>query len=263
MPTSDATSPGRAIFGHAADGLATLDAQEPVPLGQLAWNRYYQPVDPTGGPGGGHLAVARRDEVVGFGWAESPDWLELQVDPDRPEVADDVVDWFEDWSDAPQQSAVTMEGDGVEPVLPRGRIRVPDDAWRFTHHLLDLRELPPVPRLTGYRLRPSSRTRPRPGRHPPGRVVGLRAVSRHCGGLRAGHARPALSQRPRLGGVDLRGEMVASALVWLDEAIGVALVEPVGCAPAHRGRGLAGAVTLAALHARTSSGRHRTGEPTR
>jgi GNAT superfamily N-acetyltransferase len=42
--------------------------------------------------------------------------------------------------------------------------------------------------------------------------------------------------------------MVASVIVWLDPATGVGLVEPVGCVPAHRGRGLAGAVTLAALH---------------
>jgi GNAT superfamily N-acetyltransferase len=44
------------------------------------------------------------------------------------------------------------------------------------------------------------------------------------------------------------GEMVASALVWLDPATAACLVEPVGCVPEHRGRGLAGAVTLAALH---------------
>ena len=54
--------------------------------------------------------------------------------------------------------------------------------------------------------------------------------------------------------VDASGAMVASALVWLDPATGVGLVEPVGCLPAHRGRGLAGAVTLAALHALRDAG---------
>ena len=44
-------------------------------------------------------------------------------------------------------------------------------------------------------------------------------------------------------------EMVASCCVWLDDAAGVALVEPVGCHPEHRRRGLASAVSLAALHA--------------
>jgi GNAT superfamily N-acetyltransferase len=37
--------------------------------------------------------------------------------------------------------------------------------------------------------------------------------------------------------------------VWLDDESGVALVEPVGCRPEHRRRGLAGAVSLAALNA--------------
>ena len=45
------------------------------------------------------------------------------------------------------------------------------------------------------------------------------------------------------------GEMVASCCVWLDDASGIALVEPVGCRPEHRRHGLASAVSLAALHA--------------
>jgi GNAT superfamily N-acetyltransferase len=53
---------------------------------------------------------------------------------------------------------------------------------------------------------------------------------------------------------DAAGDLVASALVWLDPATGAGLVEPVGCVPEHRGRGLAGAVTLAALHALRSVG---------
>jgi GNAT superfamily N-acetyltransferase len=47
--------------------------------------------------------------------------------------------------------------------------------------------------------------------------------------------------------VDRSGAMVASATVWRDGHS--ALVEPVGCAPEHRRRGLARAVTLAALAA--------------
>jgi predicted N-acetyltransferase YhbS len=45
------------------------------------------------------------------------------------------------------------------------------------------------------------------------------------------------------------GAMVASACLWLDVDTGVVLLEPIGCHPDHRGRGLAGAVSLAALHA--------------
>jgi GNAT superfamily N-acetyltransferase len=45
------------------------------------------------------------------------------------------------------------------------------------------------------------------------------------------------------------GDFVATALIWLDELNGIGLVEPVGCAPAYRRRGLARAVNLAALQA--------------
>ena len=37
--------------------------------------------------------------------------------------------------------------------------------------------------------------------------------------------------------------------MWWDEATGVALVEPVGCVPEHRGRGLAAAASVSALTA--------------
>jgi GNAT superfamily N-acetyltransferase len=43
--------------------------------------------------------------------------------------------------------------------------------------------------------------------------------------------------------------MVASALLWWDETTGGVLVEPVGTRPEHAGRGLAGAVSVAALTA--------------
>ena len=48
--------------------------------------------------------------------------------------------------------------------------------------------------------------------------------------------------------------MIASVCVWLDTVTGVALVEPVGCVPEHRGRGLAGAVSAAALGAARDAG---------
>ena len=54
--------------------------------------------------------------------------------------------------------------------------------------------------------------------------------------------------------VDGDGRMVASVCVWLDTDTGVALVEPVGCVPEHRGRGLAGAVSAAALRAARDAG---------
>ena len=50
------------------------------------------------------------------------------------------------------------------------------------------------------------------------------------------------------------GAMVASVIAWLDSGSGVVLLEPVGTHPDHRGHGLAGAVSLAALHAARRAG---------
>lgn len=45
------------------------------------------------------------------------------------------------------------------------------------------------------------------------------------------------------------GTFAASALIWLDPAHGVGLLEPVGLHPEYRRLGLSRAVCLAALHA--------------
>ncbi|WP_245603699.1 GNAT family N-acetyltransferase [Intrasporangium oryzae] len=218
--------------------------------GQLAWSRYVQPVDP---------AVTAPDEaislwrdgtaVVGFGWAEAPDWLEVQVDPAHPEVADEVALWFEEWSDAERQSVITMEGDVMEAALDRAGFEPRREEPWITHHVLDLAELPDVPAVDGYRFR-----------HVEPGEARVRAAC-HAAAWSDDAPSPvdeavysalmaAWPYRHDLDwvAVDASGQMVASALVWLDPATGVGLLEPVGCIPEHRGRGLAGAVTLAALH---------------
>jgi predicted N-acetyltransferase YhbS len=219
--------------------------------GQLAWSRYYRPLEAATRPVDGEAISLWRDgsEVVGFGWAEAADWLELQVDPAHPEVAEGIVEWFEEWSDAESQSALVMEGDVAETALSGAGFEPHPEAWHFTHHLLDLREAPSASPVEGYSFRP---------------VAG----SAEAGARAACHARAwsdfgpssvtpesyaalmaAWPYRADLDwvAVDAEGSMVASCLVWHDPTTGVGLVEPVGCVPEHRGRGLAGAVTLAAL----------------
>jgi hypothetical protein len=226
--------------------------------GQLAWNRYHRPVDPAGLYDGESISLwTERDEVVGFAWAEAPDWLELQVDPARPDVAEQVVEWFEEVSDAETQSALVMEGDVTEQALAAaGFAPQPDDPF-FTHHVFELMDLPPVPSIPGYSFR-----------HVEPREARARAAV-HAGAWsdvgpskvdEGAYSRvmTAWPYRPDLDwvAVDTDDTMVASALVWLDPAHGAGLVEPVGCVPGHRGRGLAGAVTLAALHQLVEVGAH-------
>jgi len=223
--------------------------------GQLAWN-YCS----AGGLTTGTEAISlwRVDGgVVGFGWAESTDWLELQVDPADPRVADAVLEWFEEWSDAPQQSALVMEGDPCEEALAEAGFEPEPDAWFLQHHLLDLAGLRPVPSTPGYALRHVE----------PGEAAERAACHRAAwadfgpSGVTAAAYERLMATFPYRAdldwvAVDATGTMVASALVWLDPATGVGLVEPVGCVPEHRGHGLAGAVTLAALDRLRDLGGH-------
>src|SRR3954470_4518562 len=122
--------------------------------GQLAWSRYYLPVDPMGLDDGEAIALwTDVGEVVVCGWAEARAWLELEVDPGRPDVAADVIDWFEEVSDAESQSALVMEGDVAEQALAAAGFQPHLDEPFFTHHVLDLADLPPVPDVPGYSFR--------------------------------------------------------------------------------------------------------------
>ena len=218
--------------------------------GQLAWSRYYRPVEPAALDDGEAIAIwSEGGRTVGFGWAEAPDWLELQVDPTRPDVAEELVEWFEEVSDAETQSALVMAGDVTESALAAAGFAPDPDAPWFTHHTVDLAELPPVPRVEGYRFRhvEAHEARERAAVHAASwsDVAPSKVDERSYRQLM--QAWPYRADLDWVA-VDRDGRMVASALVWLDETHGAGLVEPVGCVPDHRGRGLAGAVTLAALH---------------
>lgn len=230
--------------------------------GQLAWSRYYAPVDPV--RLGAEEAIAiwsdAADGVLGFAWAEAPDWLEVQIDSHHPEasaLAEEVFDWFEEWSDADEQSVLLMESDADGPLgracAAAGFVPHPDGMF-FTHHLIDLDDLPPVPPVDGYTFRS---VRPHEARE---RAACHAAAWSDVSPSKVTEAsyRQLMAAPPyrhdldwvavSMGGPD-DGAMIASALIWLDPTLGIGLVEPVGCAPAHRGKGLAGAVTLAGLHA--------------
>lgn len=226
--------------------------------GQLAWNRHFRPVDPHGLDDGEAISIwsGTDGETTGFGWAEAPDWLELQVDPAHPEVADELVDWFEEISDAETQSALIMEGDVAEQALAAAGFTPEANAPFFTHHTLDLAAAPELRDLPeGYAVRHVE----------PGEARARAAVHAESWSDVA-PSQVDESSYTRLMAtwpyradldwvvIDPDGTMVASALMWLDPSTGAGLLEPVGCVPEHRGRGLAGLVTVAALHALRAAG---------
>lgn len=223
--------------------------------GQLAWSaRYALPEDLDHGP----VALVHDPDghLAGWAWAEASDWLELCVDPARPGVLDQLAGWFLDRAGA--RTVRTMALDSEQHVvagLADAGFVEEEGPW-FTHHLLDLDRLPPVPEPDGYTVRSVGRdeAKERSACHraawsPPGGRSRVSAAAY----ARLMETAPYRSDLDRVA-LDEAGGMVASCLAWLDEDRGVALLEPVGCHPDHRGRGLATAVSLSALHAARSAG---------
>lgn len=214
--------------------------------GQLSWSAYYGE-DLDLGP----VELGAVDgEVVGWAWAESESWLELCVDPSQAQVAADLIGWFVDRAPEGDLSAMVLETEQhLLAALADAGFIAGNQPW-FTHHHLDLARLEAHRSVARYAFRhvePEEAVERSACHRAAWSDFGTSRVTAaaYAGLMRAPYYRHDLDWVA----VDRDGEMVASVCLWLDPATGVALVEPVGCAPEHRGRGLAGAVSLAALHA--------------
>ncbi len=203
-----------------------------------------------------------RDGLAGWAWAEEPTWLDLCVDPSDPhatDVAREAVAWF--LEHAPDEAARTMvlaDEQALLRVLAEADF-LPENGPFLVHHHLDLARLPAAPEVVGYRLRAVQ----------DGDAAPRAACHRAAWGTREHPSRVTTTSyaavmatppyRADLDWVAVAGDgtWVASCLVWFDPLTGVALLEPVGCAPDHRRRGLAAAVSLAALHAARDAGATR------
>ncbi|WP_148614345.1 GNAT family N-acetyltransferase [Nocardioides rubriscoriae] len=222
--------------------------------GQLAWSaRYAESTSDV------VRTWVEDGRVVGWGWAEEPDWLELCVDSTHPwatDVAREVVAWFLDQTPAEVTRTMVLASEHLLLTVLGEAGFVPEKGPWFTHHHLDLARLRPVPDVPGYRLRAvqSGEAAPRAACHraawtPPGGSSQVTTAAYDA--LMA--TPPYRADLDRVA-IAADGSWVASCLVWLDDATGVALVEPVGCAPEHQRRGLASAVSLAALAAARAAG---------
>ena len=195
-------------------------------------------------------------QVVAWGWVELPDHLSLVVDPARPELAAEVIAWFRSVATAPRLACSVLEDEThLVSALADAGFRADDDLPFYTHHRLSLSDLgtPVVPE--GFTLRHVLAGEVEK------RAEGHRAAWSDWGPSKVTDENFAgvmncWPYRPELDWVveGPDGDFVATALIWLDEVHGVGLVEPVGCAPQYRRRGLARAVDLAALHALREAG---------
>lgn len=227
--------------------------------GQLAWSARSL----EGADAGEVRFWSEHGADAGWAWAQGPAWVELCLDVDdvrATDVAREAVAWFlaDAPSDEPARTTVLASEHLLLEVLAEAGF-LPEGGPFFTHHHVDLALLPPTPEVNGYRLKAvqQGEATPRAACHRaawgspehPSRVTTTSYA--------AVMATPAY--RADLDWVAVAGDgtWVASCLVWLDPATGVALLEPVGCAPEHRRRGLAAAVSIAALHAARDAGATR------
>lgn len=216
--------------------------------GQLAWSAAYAlPEDLDHGPV--FLASSGSDssgaEDLAWAWLESHDWLEVCA-ADGTSAATVIAAALEQTSGDVTASTLETESDVLVALVAAGFVEV-ETPW-FTHHYLDLADLPPARLPDGFRTRAVE-----PGDHER-RAAAHRAAwssTSKVSGAAYERLMRTRAYRADLDHVveDADGSWVASSCVWLDEQTGVALVEPVGCVPEHRGKGLAGAASIAALAA--------------
>ena len=211
--------------------------------GQLAWSvAYGEPEALDLGP------VFAVDDA--WAWLESPGWLE--VCGADPEAVRAVVDAALAECDGEVTTSTLETEDVVLAVLADVGFEEIESPW-FTHHFLDLADLPEVSLPEGYAVRAV-----RAGEHEQRSKVHRDAWSPTSKVTARAYERLMTTPpyRPATDHVAIApdGEWVASCCVWLDEATGVALVEPVGCVEDHRRRGLATAASVSALTAARALG---------
>lgn len=179
------------------------------------------------------------------------------VDPGAAHLVDRILDWFEQTCRGPELACTVMRKDvPVREALERRGFRVRAEAPFFRRLVRGLGEddLPEVELPPGYHVRsvePDEAERRaavhRLGWSDFGSRVSTETYARVM-------RTPPYRSETDVVVVAPDGEWVASALGWYDEVNAVGLVEPVSCAPAHRGRGLATPVDVALLRVFTDLG---------
>ncbi|MGD0700326.1 MAG: hypothetical protein ABSA02_10625 [Trebonia sp.] len=218
----------------AAQVCGPLSLEHP---GQLAWYSIHE----------GRLARAAVFDGRAYGFLESPHWLEVGGDVG---LAGEVIEWAR--SRASGFAVAAVDGPMADRLTGLGGTVARNAPWSV-QQTIDLAAVT-VPEIPGYRFRPVGRDEAaeRAECH---RAAWSDSTPSELSGQLYRWLMDTPPYDPLLDWVavtDPGGEMAASCLVW--RCGHVALVEPVGCATAHRRRGLGGGVTLAALAAAREQG---------
>lgn len=230
-------------------------------VGDLAWQGVTEPGDRAA------VWEGRRGNAYAWGRVVG-NHLDLHVDPGRPELAAEVLAWFEGKTAGPHRTVTVTEAEThlVAALEQAGFRATGDDEPFFRHCLLDLDELPDrgLPELPdGYEgatvtwpERSAARAAGYQAAWRPARVGALMVPPADLGdgesSMTAERWRAVMRNWPYRGDLDHvvlapDGTVAATALGWLDDRNRVGLLEPVGTDPRHGRRGLATAVSLACL----------------
>ncbi|MFC0552428.1 GNAT family N-acetyltransferase [Planotetraspora thailandica] len=197
------------------------------------------------------------DRTLAWGWLESPDSLMLQVDPEHPEMAGDVLAWAEHTAGGPPSVEVAATETHLIAALERRGYTAADDGPFMVCMGRPLTGLPEVPGMPdGYTIDVQ-----RDDAGVAGRAAAHRAAFGSARVTAERHARMRM-QWPYRPEYDLvvtspDGEVEAYCQGWFDETNGVGAFEPVGTRPGRRRLGLARAVCVAVLHAFARAGGRR------
>ncbi|MEO3820462.1 GNAT family N-acetyltransferase [Plantactinospora sp. B24E8] len=221
-------------------------------VGELAWNLGQVPDGRPEWP----MALWEADgSVLAWGWVVRPeDELSLLVDPARPDLVDEVLDWAGTVTTGPLTVTVLdTERHLVAALLRRGHTADHGGTFLLAHRR-DLDELPPVPRLpAGLTVRPVRGEAD---------LVRRTAVHRevwHPSQVTEERFRNVSAGWPYRGEFDMvveapDGRFLAYCLGWYDEVNRVGVLEPVGTLAEFRGQGLARATIEAVLRAFREAG---------
>jgi GNAT superfamily N-acetyltransferase len=237
----------RAMQGLAQEVWRLRPELVDLTMGQLAYQ------GAMAGTDAGDASLLRTWTIGGdafaWGWLSPPGTLEWQVHPDRPQLLEDVLDWFEAHARVPLR---TQARDGDVEAQARLRARGFEPVVGGPLMRLNVRDLEEIeePRLPGgYRFR----TMAEYGGDLTTRVAVHREAWAELGTRVTQETYPAVMAtwpyRPELDFVveDSDGCGVAFALGWYDEANRVGEFEPVGTVPQSRRLGLGRAVNLFGL----------------
>lgn len=220
-------------------------------IGDLAWQRYRH--------------VGRKDEwetaiweidgkPVAWAWIQTPGELICQVDPDFPEVAKDVMDWFDKTTETNEQKVVVLETESHLIAALEDLLFDPLEETPEVLNKISLDRCPfPIQLPDGFK-----------GRHIKGSEditnrVAVHRAAFHSSKVTEESYLNVMNAYPYDASLDWiiespNGEFATSCLIWFDEVNKVGLLEPVGTDPRFWRMGLGSSVCKLAINALSQKG---------